>query len=71
MKTILAHSDRNLSGKIESSVGKPMHGAICLIVNRFFQEMESARGRQALRALNLRLLEDIGLTPLDHDRLLG
>jgi uncharacterized protein YjiS (DUF1127 family) len=41
------------------------------IVNKFLHAAETSRGRQGLRDLNRRLLDDIGLTPFDRDQLVG
>jgi hypothetical protein len=41
------------------------------IVNKFLGAIELSSGRQGLRDLDRRLLEDIGLTPFDRDQLLG
>jgi uncharacterized protein YjiS (DUF1127 family) len=74
MKTTFASPDRSPLEKIETLGAKPariMIDAVAAIVNKFFQELEAAQDRDALRRLTRRQLDDIGLAPFDRDRLLS
>ena len=72
MRTVLAVYGRPSSNIADLSARSTpvVRSAASQIVNKFLLEREAARGRQALRALDRRLLDDIGLTPNERDRLL-
>jgi len=74
MKTSFASPNRHSMGIAEGFSAKTMRiliSSAATIVNKFFQEFEAAHDRDALRVLNRRQLDDIGLSPFDRDRLLG
>jgi uncharacterized protein YjiS (DUF1127 family) len=73
MRTLLTVFGRPPSSNIADLSARRtpvVRGLVLQIVNKFLLEGEAARGRQALRALDRRLLDDVGLTPFERDRLL-
>jgi uncharacterized protein YjiS (DUF1127 family) len=54
-----------------AKLGRTLIGAAAAIVNKFFQALEAAQDREALRRLTRQQLDDIGLSPFDRDRLLS
>jgi uncharacterized protein YjiS (DUF1127 family) len=74
MKATITCLTAESADKFENSARKPTRTLFDIgsyIVNKFLHAIETSNGRQQLRDLNRRLLDDIGVTPFDRDQLVG